>query len=77
MVDEMERARDIIDQSDPLFEEPPPDDRNRDRHQRIGNEDDGAISVATANVRADEQREAERDPDPDRRAGDEEQGVPE
>ena len=76
-IDEIKRAGDIVDKPDPLIEEPAPDDRDRDRHQRIGDEDDGAIDVASANLRTDEECQAQRDDDCHGRAGDEDERVPE
>ena len=69
------RAR-VVDEADPLVEHPAPDDGDRDGHQRIGQEDDGAIDVAAADVGIDQQRQPEREGDADRGAGDDDQGVP-
>ena len=69
--------RDVVDEADALVEHPPPDDRHRDRHQRVGDEDDRAVDVAAANVGIDEQREPERHRDAERRARHIDQRVPE
>ncbi len=76
LVDQVKAAQDEVEQPDLFVVQPPPDDADCHRHQRIGQEHDGSVDVASTYLGVDGERDRQRQHDPEGRAGEKNQRVP-